>query len=251
MPLLVIAATARELSAGLGIVLDQPQGAVAPVSAQGREVLACVSGLGVINASLVLGAALTRGDVDGVLCLGVAGSFDLSAHPLGAVRLVDREVWPEYGLLASGWCSADATALGFALGQVHRAAGEAGPDAIVWDRVVWDVPVTLARLGLCLGPWVMAKSLTVSGVTADTERAGLLKSRHQAGLENMEGFALAYGCALAGVPFVELRVVSNAVGSRPPEAWDLPGALEALGPAVQRLFAEPGCGTGSLADPGN
>jgi len=241
MPLLVIAATARELSAGLGVVLDQPQGAVAPVSVHGREVLACVSGLGVINASLVLGAALARGDVDGVLCLGVAGSFDLSAHPLGAVRLVDREVWPEYGLLATGWCSADATALGFALGQIHRADTEAAPDATVWDRVVWDASINLARLGLCLGPWTMAKSLTVSGVTADAERAELLRTRHQAGLENMEGFALAYGCAMAGVAFVELRAVSNAVGARPPVSWDLPGALEALGQAAQRLLG-PGLG---------
>lgn len=251
MPMLVIAATARELSAALGAAVSLPQGAVAPLLAHGREVLACVSGLGVINASLALGAALTRGDVDGVVCLGVAGSFDLSAHPLGAVRLVDREVWPEYGLLATGWCSADATALGFALGQVHRADGEAGPDAIVWDRVVWDASVNLVRLGLCPGPWDTAKSLTVSGVTADPERAGLLRARHQAGLENMEGFALAYGCALAGVPFVELRAVSNAVGARPPESWDLPGALDALGQATLRLFADPGCGASTSTSPGD
>jgi futalosine hydrolase len=57
----------------------------------------------------------------------------------------------------------------------------------------------------------------------------------------MEGFALAYGCAVAGVPFVELRAVSNAVGARPPVAWDLPGALSALGQATHRLFT--GCGT--------
>ena len=181
-----------------------------------------------------------------MLCLGVAGSFDLCAHPLGAVRLVDREVWPEYGLLATGWCSADATALGFALGQ---APGPNGGTAL-WDSVAWETEAALARLGLCLGPWDTAKSLTVSGVTADPERAGLLRARHQAGLENMEGFALAYGCAVAGVPFVELRTVSNAVGARPPAAWDLPGALEALGRATQRLFADPGCGASPLSSPG-
>jgi len=245
MALLVITATALEMDAALGVrpgrPKAQPQGAVVPRMAYGREVLACVSGLGVINAGLTLGAALTRDDVDGVVCLGVAGSFDLSAHPLCCVRLVDREVWPEYGLLATGWCSADATGLGFALGQAHRAGTDASPDAAVWDRVVWDASINLARLGLCLGPWDTVKSLTVSGVTADAERAELLRARHQAGLENMEGFALAYGCALAGVPFVELRAVSNAVGVRPPESWDLPGALVSLGQAAQRLLqAGPG-----------
>lgn len=249
MPLLVIAATALELSAALGLRIEllqgPPQGAVVPLQAHGRQVLACVSGLGVINAGLALGAALARGDVDGVVCLGVAGSFDLDAHPLGAVRLVDREVWPEYGLLATGWCSADATALGFALGQVHSPASDADADSAVWDRVAWDASAGLARLGLCPGPWVAAKSLTVSGVTADFERAALLKARHHAALENMEGFALAYGCAVANIPFVELRAVSNAVGARPPVSWDLPGALEGLGQAALRLFAGPGCGTGA------
>jgi len=251
MAILLIVATERELSAALGSTVRQPQGVVAPCTAHGREALACVSGLGVINASLALGAALARGDVDGVVCLGVAGSFDLSAHPLCSVRLVDREVWPEYGLLATGWCSADAAALGFALGQAYRKDAEHGPDAEIWDRVVWDASINLARLGLCLGPWDTAKSLTVSGVTADPQRAGLLRGRHQAGLENMEGFALAYGCAVAGVPFVELRAVSNAVGARPPLSWDLPGALAALGQATARLFVEPGSANGLGAETGN
>ena len=263
MPLLVLAATALELSAALAVrdvqlqgqLQGQKQGAVFPLSAHGRPVLCCITGLGVINASLALGAALTRDDVDGVVCLGVAGSFDLGAHPLGCVRLVDKEIWPEYGLLATGWCTADAAGLGFALGRVSGAGG--GPAGVpnggstggqeVWDRVAWNPAAALERLGLCPGPWATARSLTVSGVTADAERAELLRARHQAGLENMEGFALAYGCALAGLPFVELRAVCNAVGARPPLSWDLPGALAALGQAAQRLFAIPGCG----ASPGN
>lgn len=237
MALLVCAATALELSSALGARAnfpqgDFPQGALVPARAFGREVLACVCGLGVINASLALGRALARGGLDGVVNLGVAGSFDLSAHPVGSVRLVEQEIWPEYGLLASGWCSADASALGFALGQAQCLNGE----ITVWDRLAWDASAALARLGLCPGPWVRAKSLTVSGVTADAERAELLRDRHQAGLENMEGFALAYGCALAGVSFVELRAVSNAVGARPPQTWDLPGALAALGQAAERLL---------------
>ncbi|MBU1228563.1 MAG: futalosine hydrolase [Proteobacteria bacterium] len=236
MPILVVAATARELSAALGAGAAQlkgpPQGAVVSALAHGREVLACVSGLGVINAGLALGAAGARGDVSGVVCLGVAGSFDLVAHPVGSARLVEKEIWPEYGLLASGWCSADATALGFALGQARGP----GSGAAVWDRVAWDADAALRRLGLCPGPWVRAKSLTVSGVTADHERAASMLARHHADLENMEGFALAYGCALAGLPFVELRAVSNAVGARPPVSWDLPGALAALGQAAQLLL---------------
>jgi len=167
-----------------------------------------------------------------VLNLGVAGSFDLSRHPLGSAWLVEEEIWPEYGLLASGWTSADAGALGFPLGRVGERR--------IWDRVAWDAEANLADMGLGAtlagDPLGRLKSLTVSGVSADAERATALHSRHPAGLENMEGFALAYGCAVAGVPFAEVRTVSNAVGSRPPRDWDLPAALHALELATAALF---------------
>lgn len=232
MTLIVLAATARELSSALGCEWVHPQGGIVPTQVHGREVLAAATGVGVVNASLVLGRALARGNVSGVLCLGVAGSFDLSQHPLGAVRLVDEEIWPEYGLLATGWTSADAGALGFALGKVGERR--------IWDRVAWDAAADLVRLGLADCDFQRTRSLTVSGVSADADRAAALHQRHPAGLENMEGFALAYGCALAGLPFAEVRTVSNAVGSRPPRDWDLPGALGALGLATKQLFAPRG-----------
>lgn len=238
MPVLVAAATGLELRAALNLEADVPQGEIFDVSAFGRPVLALVTGIGVINAALSLGRALQRGDVAGVLNLGVAGSFDLTAHPLGSVRLVEREIWPEYGLLSSGHCAADARSLGFALNGVN-----ATDAAAIFDSLDWDAPAGLARMGLGHGDLTCATSLTVSGVTADVERARELFARFGAGLENMEGFALAYATRLSGLPFAELRALSNAVGSRPPKDWNLPGALTALGKATQHILA-PSAGPG-------
>jgi futalosine hydrolase len=237
MPVLVAAATGLELRAALKLEADVPQGRVFEASAYGRPVLALVTGVGVVNAALALGRALERADVAGVLSLGVAGSFDLAAHPLCSVRLVEREIWPEYGLLFSGAVAADARALGFSL----NGAKAADPEAI-FERLDWDAPAEAARMGLNAadsGPagLACATSLTVSGVTADAERARELSARFGAGLENMEGFALAYAARLSGLPFAELRAVSNAVGSRPPEGWNLTGALAALGKAAQHILA--------------
>lgn len=244
MALLVVAATGLELCAALELqAADQPlapQGEVRELFAHGRALLTLVTGIGVVNSALALGRALGQSagralpqrQVSGVLSLGVAGSFDLAAHPLGAVRLVEQEIWPEYGLLPSGAVAADARGLGFALNG--RAAGDA---AAIFQRLGWDAPGEARRLGLDPEGLGCASSLTVSGVTADAERARRLFLRFGAGLENMEGFALAYAARLAETPFSELRAVSNAVGSRPPEAWDLPGALAALGRATRRLLA--------------
>ena len=40
----------------------------------------------------------------------------------------------------------------------------------------------------------------------------------------------------AGTDFLELRAVSNQVGSRASQDWDLPAALSALGRALSRIF---------------
>jgi futalosine hydrolase len=51
----------------------------------------------------------------------------------------------------------------------------------------------------------------------------------------MEGFALAWPCLKYGIPFAEVRCVSNVVGSRQKEDWDIRGALGELGTVMDRL----------------
>ena len=51
----------------------------------------------------------------------------------------------------------------------------------------------------------------------------------------MEGFGVATACALAGVPFAEVRAISNAVGPRDRGAWRIGEALAALAPVGEFL----------------
>ncbi|HEX7239102.1 MAG TPA: hypothetical protein VF263_02460, partial [Longimicrobiaceae bacterium] len=53
--------------------------------------------------------------------------------------------------------------------------------------------------------------------------------------EGMEGAALAHVCALYGVPFLELRAVSNAVEDRDLSRWRLPEAVDAATRAVRAV----------------
>ncbi|MFY9580600.1 MAG: hypothetical protein WAQ33_14900, partial [Gaiellaceae bacterium] len=59
-------------------------------------------------------------------------------------------------------------------------------------------------------------------------------------VEAMEGFAVLRAAALAGVPAVEVRVVSNAVGELDRALWQFDEALASLAEAVPRLLAELG-----------
>lgn len=56
-------------------------------------------------------------------------------------------------------------------------------------------------------------------------------------VEAMEGFGVLRACALAGVPAVELRAVSNDVAERDRARWRLDDALAALEDGVARLVA--------------
>jgi futalosine hydrolase len=54
-------------------------------------------------------------------------------------------------------------------------------------------------------------------------------------VEAMEGFAVLRACALAGVPAVELRAVSNAIDEPDRSKWRFDDALAALADALERL----------------
>jgi hypothetical protein len=54
-------------------------------------------------------------------------------------------------------------------------------------------------------------------------------------VEAMEGFAVLRACALAGVPAVELRAVSNAIDEPDRAKWRFDDALAALADALDRL----------------
>src|SRR5690606_8092612 len=76
---------------------------------------------------------------------------------------------------------------------------------------------------------VPGEILTVSTVTGTATRAAWLRTRYPGAVaEAMEGFGVATAAARAGVPFAEVRAVSNTVGPRNREAWKIPDALTAL-----------------------
>ncbi|OIQ49426.1 Futalosine hydrolase [Pseudodesulfovibrio hydrargyri] len=227
--LLVLTATANEMRAAFPAAPAVGQGGTAGYEIGGRAVLLGVTGVGLLNTALCAGQWLVRPDVDGVVDLGIAGGYDLGGTPMGAICFAGAEVWPEYGLLdAHG--AADPMGLGFA--QAETGGGK------VWNRLELSPERDAERMGLVLGDgWGRATGVTVSGVTGTRERADRLRLSCDGHMENMEGFAAAYAAALRGLPFLEVRTISNLVGSREPGDWNLKGALRSLHGAANTLFA--------------
>ncbi|CCH15595.1 futalosine hydrolase [Micromonospora lupini] len=97
-------------------------------------------------------------------------------------------------------------------------------------------PGLLAALRAALPSATTGPVLTVSTVTGTAASTDELRRRHpEAVAEAMEGYGVAVAAAQAGVPFVELRTISNPIGPRDRDAWRLREALSALTTAAPAL----------------
>ncbi|MCX5068850.1 futalosine hydrolase [Micromonospora lupini] len=97
-------------------------------------------------------------------------------------------------------------------------------------------PGLLAALRAALPAATTGPVLTVSTVTGTAAGTDELRRRHpEAVAEAMEGYGVAVAAAQAGVPFVELRTISNPIGPRDRDAWRLREALTALTTAAPAL----------------
>lgn len=228
--LVITTATAKEMKAAFAFtnIPEVGQGDVVEFELNGRSFLLAVSGVGLVNAAMCAGALFGRTDVTGMVNLGIAGAYDVEEFPLGSSGYAWKEIWPEYGLLDEDG-NVDPKAIGFAQGTVGNRP--------VWDQLKLNPVNDAARMDLHLpSDSGRAASVTVSSVTGTPSRAGWLKTACSADLENMEGFAFAFGCMQRDLPFLELRAVSNLVGSRYEEDWDLKGAFRELGRVTKLLF---------------
>ncbi len=165
--------------------------------------------------------------IRGVLNFGLAGTYDAARAPLGSVVLATEEIWPEYGLATEK--GVDPQGIGFAQTELDGVP--------VFGTLPLAPQNALGNMGLnCHNFTIQGASVTVAGVSGSPALAAAMAAHTRGLTENMEGFALALGAARAGLPFAEVRAVSNEVGFRPPERWDSKTALAVMGEAAQQLF---------------
>ncbi|MGK5445553.1 futalosine hydrolase [Micromonospora sp. URMC 105] len=97
-------------------------------------------------------------------------------------------------------------------------------------------PGLLGGLRAALPEAVVGAVLTVSTVTGTAASTRALTDRHpDAVAEAMEGYGVAVAAAHAGLPFVELRTISNPIGPRDRGSWRMREAFTALTAAARAL----------------
>jgi futalosine hydrolase len=87
----------------------------------------------------------------------------------------------------------------------------------------------------------LATLRSVTGITVNTvhgnERSiAAVRDRYDPDVESMEGAAFMYAGLIAGVPFAQVRAVSNAVVRRNRGSWQIDEAIRALGEQAVKLL---------------
>lgn len=83
----------------------------------------------------------------------------------------------------------------------------------------------------------IVKSISINEVTTNSARIELLRDKYNPSIESMEGAAFHYVCLQQGIPFIQLRTISNYVGERNKEKWKLRQAVETLAEQIQQIIA--------------
>jgi futalosine hydrolase len=198
-----------------------------------REVSASVliTGMGAVNTAHALTRfLLTRPAPSLVVQTGIAGAYVPSGVEVGSVLLASEEMYGDVGVITpEGWLPADA------IGIPLVAATDVRP--ALFNQFPCD-PALVARASAACGPLVArtGRFLTLAQVTGVRTLGDALHRRFNALCESMEGAAAAQICAMHGVPFLELRGVSNLVEDRDRAGWRIGEAAEAAQLAVRRLI---------------
>ena len=173
-----------------------------------------VTGIGPVEAAAATSRALANSAPDVVINAGIAGGFKGRAS-VGEGFAIESDYFAELGLEEGGV----PPSLPGGVKLVVRA--DSDPNLLAVCR----------RIGAHVG-----SAITVATITGTAARAGELAERFEAEVEAMEGFAVLRSAAVAGVPALELRGISNIVGPRAEGGWDFDAGARAVATLLDRFL---------------
>ena len=202
MHILVVAATALEIPRVVSGRRDH------------HDVDVLITGVGMVATAATCARALATRRYDVAFNFGVCGSFDPEIAP-GTVVHVTSDCLSELGA-EDGERFHPIEELG--LGQSSVVVNDAPPANAALDEL----------------PRVTA--ITVNTVHGDEASIAAVRARCAPQVESMEGAAFAYACALACVPYAQVRAVSNVVERRNRDAWRMDLAIRHLNDVALKIL---------------
>lgn len=175
-----------------------------------------ITGVGLHAATYELTHQLQGHRYDLVVQAGVAGAFSGRGYKMGDVVAVAQDAFGDAGSYENG--------------QLHSLQQLGLSTDKEWLVNKHDI---LHRFEV---PKVRA--ITVNTITNDAAYLQALQQKWEADIESMEGAALHYVCGKRGVPYLQLRAISNMVGERDKNKWLLATAIGNLNNALQVMMQQ-------------
>jgi futalosine hydrolase len=212
--MLIVAATAAEIEPLLAALQQRSaDGRLRAYTRGAHDIDVLTTGVGMVATAAWSSRTLGMHKYDVALNVGVCGSFD-PAIPAGAVVHVISEQLPELG--------AEAGEEFLTLQDLRLLVGNDFP--FQEGRLVNAEPP--GNRGLQRLPCV--NGITVNTVHGNDRSIAAVRQRCNPQVESMEGAAFMYACLIHGIPFAEVRAVSNVVEKRNRAAWKLSEAIANL-----------------------
>jgi len=187
------------------------------------EVTYLLTGIGTTSISYRLTKLLSADRFDLAVNIGIAGSFS-DEFPIGSVAVIEKEFFGDLGF---------ETFTGFQTLFDYKILDA---DTFPFKSGALHAPEMIPEIEAVLSEYKRATAVTVQTVSGSPEKRSRLEHDFKPQIESMEGAAFFYICALEGIPFIEIRSVSNEVGERDRAKWDIPLALNELKEACAKLL---------------
>ncbi len=200
---------------------------------KGRRILLCVSGMGKVNAAHGATLLLTQFKPEALLVFGIGGAYPSSGASVGDIAIAEEEIAGDEGVLTQDGFK-DAEYIGIPLLKTATSTifstYPAAESLVTRSLKSLRVHQTAEKNAVHVGPFV-----TLSTCTGTAERARELEERYHGLCENMEGAAAAQVAELHGIPWLEVRGISNLVEDRDLSKWNIPQAAQAAQQAILHI----------------
>jgi futalosine hydrolase len=178
-------------------------------------------GIGKVNTAAGLALAIERLKPMAVIQFGIGGAYVNSFASIGTVMAATHDIHIDSGVrTAEGWQGM--AQVGFPL--LIKGA-ETHYNVFPTDKTLTQLIVD----AVSLPTGIFATSETITG-TFDESTA--IQEQFDVSIESMEGAAAAHVCRALGIPFAEIRSVSNIVGERDKQHWDIRLAVKRVNSVV-------------------
>jgi futalosine hydrolase len=196
-------------------------------------VLILNTGIGIVNAAHSATAIIEKYNIRELINMGVGGAYPFSGLEPGDIAIAIKEIYGDTGVITpEGWKDIKETGI-----PMLQAGRKKYFNEFPLDRYLANKSLDITRNASRIAQVKTGNFVTVSASTGTPNRANELEKRFNAICENMEGSAIAHVCTMYGVPFLEIRGISNVVGMRDKRRWRLTLASENCQNAVIEIIS--------------